>query len=73
MSEGEGDNTQEQFQQFLKDNKIDFSSLKGTPEEEFVLNAKDKRAAAILRSVLYLKLTLPLETGRLPNDLPRPI
>ena len=47
MSEGD-DNTQDEFQEFLKTNKIDFSSLKGTPEEGIVLNAKEKRLEAIL-------------------------
>lgn len=50
MSEGE-DNTQEQFQQFLAENKIDFASLKDTSDQDQVLNAKDKRALAILKAV----------------------
>lgn len=33
MSEAE-DNTQEQFQQFLAENKIDFSSLKDTGDKD---------------------------------------
>lgn len=29
----EGDNIQDDFEKFLQENKIDISSLKGTPEE----------------------------------------
>jgi hypothetical protein len=60
MSESD-DKVQDEFQEFLKSNKIDFASLKGTPEEGIILNAKEKRMQAILRAVHIMTLIL-LET-----------
>lgn len=49
MSEGD-DNIQDQFQEFLKENKIDTTSLL-KKDKETLFNAKDQRTLAILRAV----------------------
>ncbi len=47
-----GDNIEDQFAQFLADNKIDTSALKGTKEHDrFVQNAKEQRVLGILKQV----------------------
>ena len=47
-----GDNIEDQFKQFLADNKIDVSALQGTKEENTLLtDAKDQRTIGILKAV----------------------
>ena len=50
-----GDSVQDEFKQFLADNKIDISALAGTKEEErFYKNVEDQRALGIVKAVSYL-------------------
>ena len=50
-----GDSVQDEFKQFLADNKIDVSALAGTKEEErFYKNVEDQRALGIVKAVSYL-------------------
>jgi hypothetical protein len=45
-------NVEDQFRQFLADNRIDVSALAGTKEEARLLSeAKDQRTLAILKAV----------------------
>ena len=75
MSGEESDAIEVQFKQFLADNKIDVSALKGTKEEHSLAkNAKEQRALAILKAVsLPFYILYPIETGRLPLQLLRPV
>ena len=47
-----GDNVEDQFKQFLADNKIDVSALKGTKEEQrFFKEVEDQRVVGITKAV----------------------
>ncbi len=51
MSGGDN-NIEDQFKQFLADNKIDVSALKGTKEEaRFFKDVEDQRSIGILKAV----------------------
>lgn len=49
-----GDNIDEQFAQFLRDNKIDVSALEGTKDKDRLLNPKEQRNISILRAVITI-------------------
>lgn len=47
-----GESIEDQFRQFLADNKIDVSALSGTKEEErFFKDVENKRALGIVKAV----------------------
>ena len=49
-----GDSVQDQFKQFLADNKIDVSALAGTKEEErFYKDVENQRALGIVKAVSH--------------------
>ena len=45
------DNTQEEFEQFLQQNRIDYQSLKQANPDSEILDAKQSRINAILKAV----------------------
>ena len=56
--ENQQDNIDQQFQQFLKDNKIDTSALEGTKDKQKLLNPKEQRNLSILKTVCCLYCSL---------------
>lgn len=50
-----GDNTDQEFKDFLSKNKIDFQSLEGT-KDATLLNASQQRNLNILKTVRHLKI-----------------
>jgi hypothetical protein len=64
-----GDNIEDQFKQFLADNKIDTSALSGTKDEGKLLkDAKDQRTLGILKAV-SLDSSLPAISIIFPDFL----
>ena len=53
-----GDNTQEEFEQFLTQNKIDFASLKQAQPNAFNSDIKKQRTLGILKAVILSYLFL---------------
>ena len=56
--ENQQDNIDQQFQQFLLDNKIDTSALEGTKDKQKLLNPKEQRNLSILKTVFRLYCSL---------------
>ena len=53
------DNTSEEFEQFLQENKIDYESLKQAKPSNFGFDVKNQRILAILRAVSRYSLEYP--------------